>query len=76
VGTVVTVDGATPVKGGKVIFRTSRRNRSDTYQYQEAKVSSSGTFNARLTIAGTEVIAFYVPASGYGECESATKPLR
>lgn len=76
VGTIVTVDGAMPVKGGKVIFRASRANKRDTYQYQDAKVGTSGTFSARLTIAGTEVMAFYVPADGYGECESATKPLR
>jgi len=68
-GRVVTVDQNTPVSGGKVILRVSTGGKPSTFAYQETKVSN-GSFTARLKYKGTEVKAFYVPPSGFGECES------
>lgn len=70
-GTIVTVDGKMPVSGGKVVVRVSTAGKPETFTYQECKVTN-GTFATRLKNKGSEVKAFYVPAPGYGECESET----
>lgn len=69
-GVIVTVDQSAPVTGGKVVVRTSTRGRPATFAYQETKVVN-GSFTMKLKNTGTEVQAFYIPAAGYGDCESA-----
>jgi M6 family metalloprotease-like protein len=76
VGTIVTVDASSPVRGGNVVLRASRSGKPETFDYQSAPVSTTGTFNTKLGIAGTEVTAFYVPSSGYGECTSDSRPMQ
>lgn len=74
-GLVVTTDGKKPVTGGKAIIRVSTKGKPSSYLYQEVQVAN-GSFTTKLKYKGTEVKAFYVPTSGYGECESETVKIK
>lgn len=69
-GSVFTVNGYTPVTGGSVIICFSwKKNPGKDRSYQTVELIK-GKFLAILEHKGDVVQAFYVPAPGYGDCET------
>jgi CARDB len=75
-GVVVTHEDQKPVPAGKVIVRVaSGEGKEEWMDYQQARLKG-GSFSIEPKFKGERVKAFYIPATGYGECESEEKKMR
>lgn len=69
-GGVVVSETEQPVRGGKIILRiSSGRGRKTVSHFQTVKLKEGG-FAAKLRVKGDRVKAYYIPASGFADCES------
>lgn len=75
-GTVVTHEDKKPVPSGQVIVRVTTGKGSDArIDYQTVQLQG-GSFIAELKPDGQRAKAFYIPAPGFGDCESEEKKLK